>query len=264
MPYPFPATPMTVTVLIRGLFSIILVAAASPAAAQGRILIGEGALVDTGSGAIDLGCASLTVEGRAGGVWTEIDSVAAGPNAELTTTRIDFGGDWRSAAGLQAVSGQVNWRQQCERSEGSLLGSNRFQSLSITSTTGVVRRVDASGQQVINQSLRIEGGTGPVVLRSTVNGQGAPLTVEDTATWTILGADVGDINSSGGQPLTSDDPTRFQAVDSGGNSNWFISALPMPVPVPLLSGVGLLVLLLLVFLLGGRHLSAGLPSPQTI
>jgi hypothetical protein len=221
------------------------------AVAQGQILIGAGSQIDTGSGQIELGCASLTVAGLATGRWSGIENVELDSSARLETSQLDFSGDWTSTS-LQDISGQVNWQQQCNSLDGLMLGDNRFASLSITATTDVLRRLDANGEQTITESLRLLGGENPLQLRSTVSGQPARLTVPVSANWSIGRVDVADIDSSGGQGLAPGDPSNFQSVDSGGNRNWFLGAVA--VPVPILGWPGLLLLMAVTLAVARRRL----------
>ena len=234
---------------------------AVPAAGQGRVVIGAGSQIDTGSGQVGLGCASLTVAGLAAGQWSGIENVELTSSARMETTELDFGGDW-SAATFQDVPGQVHWLEQCDRTEGSLLGNNRFASLTVSTSTGVLRRLDADGEQTITESLRLIGGGMPLMLRSTVAGQAARLTAPVSATWVIQSVDVADINSSGGQGLAPGDPGNYQSQDSGGNSNWFLGAVALP--IPLLGWPGLLLLLLTTLAIGWRRLAEGSPTSKTL
>lgn len=238
-----------------------LAAVTGPAVGQGRVVIGEGSQIDTGSGQVGLGCASLTVAGLAAGQWSGIENVALTSSAHLETTELDFGGDW-TAATFQDVPGQVHWREQCDRTEGSLLGNNRFASLAVSTSTGVLRRLDVDGEQTITESLRLIGGEMPLMLRSSVAGQAARLTVPVPATWSIRSVDVADIDSSGGQSLAPGDPANSQSQDSGGNSNWFLGAVALP--IPLLGWPGLLLLLLTTLAIGWRRLAVGSLTSKTL
>ena len=231
------------------------------AAGEGQVIIGAGSQLDTGSGQVELGCASLTVAGLAAGHLTGIENVELTSSAILETTELDFGGNW-TAATFQEVPGEVHWREQCDRTEGSLLGDNRFASLSVTTNSGVLRRLDADGEQTVTESLRLIGGEMPLMLRSTVAGQSARLTVPLPATWSIRSVDVADINSSGGQGLAPGDPSNSQSQDSGGNSNWFLGAVALP--IPLLGWPGLLLLVLTSLAIGRRRLAVRSLTSKTL
>jgi hypothetical protein len=225
---------------------------AQPVASQGRVFIGEGSGIDTGRGQLAIGCASLTVAGLASGQWSGIGDIELASSARLETSRLEFGGDWHGT-GVHDVPGEVAWQQQCDRLDGSMRGSTRFAALSVTTTSGLLRRFDVSGEQIVTGTLRLAGGEMPLVLRSTVPGEAAPLTVPASASWSIQGVDVADIDSSAGQALAPGDPANWQSRDSGGNRNWFLGALALP--VPLFGAPGLLLLALALFVLGRRRLA---------
>jgi len=132
----------------------------------------------------------------------------------------------------QTVPGQIHWQQQCVRSEGTLSGSHRFAHLAVTGHSGVTRRLAVDGQQVIDQALRLQGGSERLILRSSVPGQAACLTLASAASWQVESIDVADIDSSGGQTIAPGDPAAYDSRDGGGNRNWFLDSFAMPVPVP--------------------------------
>lgn len=233
-------------------FAVGLGVLAEPAASQGRVLIGEGSGIDTGRGQLAIGCASLTVAGLASGQWSGIEDIELAPSARLETSRLEFGGDWHGT-GVHDVPGEVAWQQQCDRFDGSMRGSTRFAALSVTTTSGLLRRFDVDGEQTITGSLRLAGGEMPLVLRSTVPGEAARLTVPAPASWSIRGVDVADIDSSAGQALAPGDPANRQSRDSGGNHNWFLGALALP--IPLLGAPGLLIFALALLVLGWQRLA---------
>lgn len=222
-----------------------LLFSAEPVHSQGRIAIGPGAVFDTGGGRIEAGCANLVVDGRAVGSWSGLDSVRLRGAGALSTIALDFGGDWHSQT-EQTVPGEVHWQPQCGRSEGSLSGDHRFEQLTLTGDSGLTRRLAVDSEQVIEQSLRLQGGSTPFQLRSSMPGQAARLTVASAASWQIEAVDVADIDASGGQSLAPGDPANYRSVDSGGNRNWFLAAAAIPVLA--LGPVGLFLLALLMTL----------------
>lgn len=239
----------------RGCFSILMGVALAIGPhlvrAQGQITIGANGLFDSGGGVIQAGCVSLVVDGRAAGRWTGLDSVTLGGAGTLATRRLDFGGDWHSEAD-QVVPGQIHWQPQCGRSEGTLSGGHRFAHLAVTGNSGVTRRLDVDGEQLIDQSLRLQGGTERLILRSSVPGKAARLTLAAAASWQVDSVDIADIDSSGGQAIAPGDPAAYRSLDGGGNRNWFLGAVAIPVPV---LGPAGLILLALLMMLGVWHQS---------
>jgi hypothetical protein len=215
--------------------------------AQGRIAVGQGAVFDSGGGRIAAGCANLLVHGQVGGRWGGLDSVRLGAAGALSTRSLDFGGDWHSQT-EQTVPGEVHWQPQCGRREGTLTGDHRFAQLAITGDSGVTRRLAVDSEQVIEQSLRLEGDSTPLLLRSSMPGQAARLTVASAARWQVEAVDVADIDASGGQSLAPGNPANYRSRDSGGNRNWFLAAVSLPLPVPLLGPAGLVLMALLMLL----------------
>ena len=231
-----------------GAFALVtLLSASNPAGAEGQIIIGPGAAFDTGGGQIEAGCADLVVDGWAAGNWSGLDSVRLGAGGALSTSALDFGGDWHSQT-EQTVPGEVHWQPQCGRSEGTLSGDHRFVQLTMTGDSGLTRRLAVDSEQVIEQSLRLRGSSTPFLLRSNMPGQAARLTVTATANWQIEAVDVADIDASGGQGLAPGDPANYRSRDSGGNRNWFLAAVSLPLPVPLLDPAGLVLMALLMML----------------
>ena len=229
---------------------------ADPVLAQGRITIGSNTLFDSGGGVIQAGCASLVVDGVAAGDWSGLDSVALGLTGALATRQLDFGGDWHSA-GEHSVPGRVHWRQQCARGEGTLSGSHRFAHLAVTGHSGVTRRLDVDGEQLIEQSLRLQGANERLVLRSSVPGTAARLTLAPAASWQVDSVDVADIDSSAGQVIAPGDPGTYRSLDGGGNLNWFLGAVAIPVPA--LGPAALIILIFMVLLIALRHSSVFKP-----
>jgi hypothetical protein len=72
---------------------------------------------------------------------------------------------------------------------------------------------------------------------------------------------VQDIDASAGESIANGPPARFNSVDSGNNSNWFISAIQEIVPVNTLPVPLLGLLVLLTFLVGAR---ARMPATQRL
>lgn len=236
---------------IRGWFSVLALLALLPGAelarAQGQIIIGQGAVFDSGEGRIRAGCATLAIDGVAAGRWSDLDGVQLGVGGTLATRELDFGGDWHSER-EQRVPGRIHWQPQCGRAEGTLSGSHRFAHLALTGDSGLTRRLAVGSEQWIDQSLRIQGDGSPLVLRSSVPGQAARLTLSADASWQVDRVDVADIDSSGGQGIAPGDPASYRSRDSGGNRNWFLGAVA--IPVPMLGPAGLVVLALLMALGG--------------
>ncbi|MGY6555088.1 MAG: hypothetical protein ACXIUM_11285 [Wenzhouxiangella sp.] len=228
---------------------------AAGAMAQSGIQVGAGSSMDIGGGTVDLGCGTLQVDGAIAGRWQGVEDVNLGPEAFLQTSLLEFGGDWQSS-GAQQIGGQVSWQEQCGRSAGEMRGSNQFAALSITSEGSITRQLEVGAEQVVNSQLLLAGSDSDLLrLRSTQPGSQALLTVRPGAGWFVDRVDVADINSLGGQALAPGAPALVRSVDSGNNSNWFLSAVPIPVPA---FGWPALLLLALALLWVGRYRLGGL------
>jgi hypothetical protein len=71
------------------------------------------------------------------------------------------------------------------------------------------------------------------MLRSTVPGQHAGLTLAPGGSQSIAFVDVADMDSSGGQTLAPGSADLYDSVDSGNNLNWFQGFLTQ-IPIPTL------------------------------
>ena len=89
-------------------------------------------------------------------------------------------------------------------------------------------------------------------MRTSAPGTPAAFTRNQGASQSISGVDVADIDSSSGESIANGPPTRFNSVDSGNNSNWFIAAIQEIVPVNTLPAPLLAILVLLILLLGRK------------
>jgi hypothetical protein len=229
--------------LLRILTLTLACAATDPAFAAGQVRVGVGSSMLAGAGSIDLGCASLRVDGQLNGRWLGIDSVELGSTAALSPERLAFGGDWTSATTAR-IEGLVAWVDPCGHSPASMWGRNDFDMLEVRSDIGLERRFDAAGSQSVRQSLLLQGGAARLQLASTMAGQVAPFTLRPQASQQISRVEVRDLDSNAGQRIAPGSPADFDSLDAGNNRNWFLGSA-VEVPVLGLAGLTMLSLILL-------------------
>lgn len=239
---------------------IAMLALASVAQVQaGTVLIGPGAGMDTGQGQLVLGCNDLAVAGVFGGHAAGAGNVSILAGGSLSTDQLSFSGDWENA-GQAEVPGSVRWLDGCNVLDAQMTGVTDFSALEISTTNGRTVRLQANATQHITDSLILQGAPDALLmLRSTVPGQHAGLTLAPEGSQSIAFVDVADMDSSGGQLMAPGSADLYNSVDSGNNLNWFqgfLSAIPVPVPVPTLGLTGTMLLILLIALMGlgrARH-----------
>lgn len=188
----------------------------------GALLVGPGAMLDSGSGHLDLGCSQLRLAGSLRGEVHGTGHVQIEPGGFVQTDELSFSGDWTNG-GNPIVSGQVRWLDGCNSANASMLGNSDFDRLEISSTSGATRRLDVSGLQFVESLLTLAGTADQLmVLRSTQPGQRAGLLLSTFGSQAISSLDVADIDASGGQVLAPGAPEESGSLDSGNNVNWFI------------------------------------------
>lgn len=231
------------------LITALLVLSSLAQAQAGMILVGSGAAMDTGQGQLLVGCNDLEVAGDLGGQAAGARDVSILTGGSLSTDELSFSGDWENA-GQVGVPGWVRWLDGCGVTDAQMTGSTDFAAFEISTSTGRTFRLQANVTQQVTDSLILQGA--PVellMLRSTVPGQQARLTLAPESSQSIAFVDVSDMDSSGGQPMAPGSPGLHNSVDSGNNINWFQEVLSA-IPVSTLGLIATMLLIVLVALMG--------------
>ncbi|MGY6555093.1 MAG: M12 family metallo-peptidase [Wenzhouxiangella sp.] len=119
-----PLSLVTSTAQGRALLVLVLGLWAGSVFAQGLIEVGPGASFAAGAGVVEMGCASMDVDGTVAGRWEGIENLSLGACAAVQTSSLSFGGDWRFS-GERQVGGHVQRQEQGGRSESDQLGSTQ-------------------------------------------------------------------------------------------------------------------------------------------
>lgn len=240
------------------LITVMLMLASISKVQAGTILIGSGAAMNTGQGQLLVGCNDLEVAGDFGGLAAGAHNVSILTGGSLSHNQLSFSGDWENA-GQVGVPGSVHWLDGCGVTDAQMTGSTDFSAFEISTSTGRTVRLQANATQQVTDSMILQGEPDELlVLRSTVSGQQAGLTLAPGSSQSIAFVDVSDIDSSGGQPIAPGGPGLKNSVDSGNNINWFQEVLSA-IPVSTLGLIGTTLLIMLVALMGlgrARHAHA--------
>lgn len=237
------------------LITVMLMLASIAQVQAGTILIGTGAAMDTGQGQLLIGCNDLEVAGDFGGQAAGARDVSILAGGSLATDELSFSGDWENAGQVE-VPGWVRWLEGCGATDAQMTGSTDFSAFEISTSTGRTVRLQANVTQQVTDSLILQGAPDELLmLRTTVSGQQAGLTLVPGGSQSIAFVDVSDMDSSGGQPMAPGSPGLHNSVDSGNNINWFQEVLSA-IPVSTLGLIGTTLLIVLFALMGlgrARH-----------
>lgn len=220
--------------------------AANPAVAA-EFVVGVGAIFDVGSGALDLGCADLGVNGSylAGtGTTSGVRDVSIAPTGALEgeAGALELAGGWDNTGSFVAGSSSVSFVDGCGLSSASVFGDTSFATLAIVTAAGKTLAFAGGSTQTIANSLTLDGGPGaPLVLRSTDPGMQAFFDL--LGMQVIDGVDVEDVHGAGLALLV--DPASVLGNNTLG---WaFVGA------VPSLGVFGLLATAVLLLRFGARR-----------
>lgn len=209
------------------------------------VVVGNGSALHSGSGAVDLGCANLLVDGTAAGDFRNAANVTIQGAGALGPVVLEFSGNW-SNTGNPSVPGLVRWLDGCGVGAAGMLGNSAFANLAVESAQGRTVRFDVAGAQSVDSALLLAGAAGaPLFLRSTAPGTRARLFLDGGGSQSIAHLDVADMDANDGQRLGPGPPGQFASVDAGNNLNWFLGGLEA-VPVPAIRATGLFLLVLLM------------------
>ncbi|MEP1473105.1 MAG: hypothetical protein ABJK25_19165 [Halieaceae bacterium] len=173
---------------------------------------------------------------------------------------INLSGDWTNQGTFTPQSGTVNITDGCGTTASRLIGDSTFNRF--TASTAIGRQLEpASGSvQTFTGGLTLSGAaSNRLLIRTSSPGASAQFVLNQGASQSISAVDVQDIDSSAGETIAPGPPQRFNSVNSGNNTNWFISAIKEIVPVTTLPAPLLAILALLMLILGNR---ARMPAAQ--
>jgi hypothetical protein len=221
------------------------------------ISVASGTQLSLGAGSIDAGCGDLAVAGTfsvGSGSANSIRNVAINPGTiNGGSGSINLSGDWANQGTFNAQTGSINITDGCGTTASTVTGDNTFNRFSATTTTGKQLESAAGSSQTFSGGLTLGGsGSDRLVVRTSSPGTTAAFVLDQGASQSISGVDVADIDSSAGEPIAPGPPARFNSVDSGNNTNWFIAAIQEIMPVDTLPAPMLAILVLLILLLGSK------------
>lgn len=221
------------------------------------ITVASGTLLSLGAGSIDAGCGDLSVAGTfsvGSGSANSLRNVAINPGTiNGGSGSINLSGDWTNQGTFNAQTGTVNITDGCGTTVSRVTGDSTFNQFSATTTTGKQLQPAAGSAQTFSGGLTLGGsGSDRLLVRTSAPGTTAAFTLNPGASQSISGVDVADIDSSAGESIANGPPARFNSVDSGNNTNWFIAAIQEIVPVDTLPAPMLAILVLLMLLLGSK------------
>lgn len=221
------------------------------------ISVASGTQLSLGAGSIDAGCGDLAVAGTfsvGSGSANSLRNVAINPGTiNGGSGSINLSGDWTNQGTFKAQTGSVNITDGCSTTVSRVTGDSTFNRFGAITTTGKQLEPAAGSSQTFSGGLTLGGsGSDRLLVRTSSPGTTAAFTLNQGASQSISGIDVADIDSSAGETIAPGPPARFNSVDSGTNTNWFISAIQEIVPVDTLPAPMLAILVLLMLLLGSK------------
>ncbi|MEH6610193.1 MAG: hypothetical protein V7696_12565 [Halioglobus sp.] len=219
------------------------------------ITISSGSQFSLSSGSLNAGCGDVAVAGT-----LSIDSGSANNlrNVAINSGTINGGsgqinlsGDWLNQGTFNAQTGTVQVTDGCGTTLSQLSGDTTFNRFVASTASGKQLQPSTGSTQTFTGGLTLSG-TGPdkLLVRTSSAGATAAFILSQGASQTISGIDAQDIDSSAGETIAPGPPERFNSVDSGNNTNWFISAIKEIVPVDTLPAPMLAILVMLILLLG--------------
>ncbi len=229
-----------------------------PSLAQAQtITIANGAQWSLGAGSLNADCADLLVAGTLSidsGSANEIRDVTINPGViNGGSGTINLSGNWTNLGTFNAQSGAVQITDGCSTTVSQLVGDTTFNQFSASTNSGKELQPAAGSQQAFNAGLSLSGpASDPLLIRTSAAGSTAEFVLSPGAAQSISGVDVQDIDASAGDVIAPGPPARFDSVDSGNNTNWFISAIQEIVPVDTLPAPLLALLAALILLFGTR------------
>jgi len=201
-------------------------------------------------GQLNLGCGDLVVAGnlqadngtlnRIRNTDVQVGGVLDGRQGEFYVT-----GNWNNQGTFNSGTSSVNMIDGCSVAEATLSGDSRFRNILLSSDTGKQYNIESGSTQQVTNALAIQGQANlRLILRSTNPGQAGYLDLSLDGTQDIDDTDVADVHAVG-QHLVRGPSGTDGNIDSGNAVGWF-QTIVNTIPVPTLSGLGLLLLSLVL------------------
>lgn len=194
--------------------------------------VDSGDTFNLGAGTLNLECGNFTLQN--GAVF----------NAD--NGNIYLSGNWSNQGTFNSGSGSVTFNDGCGVSAVSKVsGETVFNNLTASTVEAHELQLESGLIQTITNALVLMGAEGQLLkISSSFPGNVAYFMLEKAGSQNISYVDVQDNHGKPtGQWLARNTPEFFNSVDSGGNRFWFLIGLE---PIPTLSGMGLVILLLLM------------------
>lgn len=214
------------------LLAVTLLVAGPVTVSAADFQVDSGDTFDLGGGTLDLECGNFTLQN--GSVFN-----AGSGNIHLS-------GNWNNQGYFDAGGGGVNFNDACGAgSVSGISGATYFNNLAASTVAAHELQLESGLTQSIANALVLTGAEAQLLkISSTIPGNAAYFHLEKEGSQTISYVDVQDNHATPtGQWLARNTPEFFNSVDSGGNRFWFLISLE---PIPTLSGMGLVILLLLL------------------
>jgi hypothetical protein len=215
--------------------------------------IGSEATVVLNDGQLKFNCTDLVIAGNlqvGTGTLSDIQHSYIRPGGVVDGQQgvFDVNGDWNNQGDFNPGTSHVNLQDGCSINVAAISGDNSFYKLSLSTDTGKQYNIESGSTQQIAVALSIHGNANaPLVLRSSIPGQRANLALAHSGSKDISYTNVGDIWATV-QSLVQKGSENLGNTDAGNTLGWF-----RVISVPTLSGLGLLMLGLMLFVTARRR-----------
>ena len=140
------------TIAVAAVFGI------TPPPAEAQLTIGSGAMLNLGTGTLDLGCQSLSVAGTfvagSGTLDQSLDvTIPVGGILNGETGTLNVGGNWDNGGTFNAGSGTVNFVDDCGQTVATIGGDSTFATLNLNTTLGKTYELESGTTQTVSGSI---------------------------------------------------------------------------------------------------------------
>lgn len=229
------------------------------AGAQQQLVIGQGSALNLGSGSLDIGCRDLAVNGNLAvnnGTLAGARHVNATGAVQGGTGTLAFSGDLSAVGTLQPESGTVRSQDGCGTTVSRIQGVHQFFRFVAQSDLGRQLIFPAGATQDVAGRIELIGGAARLLVRSSALDSLALIRLASSATWFVNRIDARDVGATPDSPFIAPlDPVAYDSIDRG-NTPRLLGTDGTPVPVPTQSGLGALLMALLLVGVGTVQLRA--------
>lgn len=243
--------------------------AGAACAGDGRLIVGNGAVLDLGAGRLELGCADALVNGRLegrSGALAGIDNATLAGQVLAGQMQFDFSGVLAGGGAFDAGSSRVRSVDGCARAAGGLATAFALHDFSVVSANGRVFRFPAGAPTRVDGRLELAGSsTQLLALRSDVAGTVAYLALAPSGTQDLHHLDVQDVGAApGSQFLAAGDAADYASIDRGNSPSFFTDgfAALASIRIPALAPSMLLLLALIVSWIAHRRVGGRGPTGE--